>query len=369
MRSLYRVAGILLLCVWLGGSPWLRVYAANDDEIKLLMQKGLTVFEIDQELARIQVEEKSLVQQSAVTEQELELQTIRSEQTKRHAAKVLRAYYMGDRDSLWMLLFTISSFKDAIATLDYLQMIINNDQESLKRHSDNQQQLTTIKQSLATSQAALQQTKARYLSQREQMVRLQGEIDENLSKQQESTLILQQMAQLTLLWQEKGVPLFKTYFQALSIAMKQLPEIISADNNGGGAKHLIINGFQYTFQITDGELNEFLRSKNKLFHNMTFRFTDTEVIASGVQEGMEISIKGKYSMVASGEGANKGKAFIRFTITELLFNGFELPHSTIAAMEQEIDLGIYPQNLAPFLVVTGLKLETGKLSILLKMVF
>jgi hypothetical protein len=366
MRPWYRAGGIVLLCVWIVCSPCLHAAATNDEELKLLLQKGLTVFEIDQELARIRVEEASIVQKTASTEQELQLQMVRAEETKRHAAKVLRSYYMGDRDSLWSLLFTISSFKDAIYTLDYLQMIVRNDHDTLKKHSDSQQQLTQLRQSLTASQTALQQTKERYLTQREQLVKLQKQLDEDLAKQQEVALILQQMAQLTLLWQDKGVPLFKTYFQALSASMKQLPEIIS-DKGDGITKHLIINGFQYTFQITDGELNEFLRSKNPLFQNMTFQFTDTELIASGTQDGIDVIIKGKYEMSTKEEGKEKGKAFIRFRITQLQFNGFDLPRSTVEAMEQEFDLGIYPDNLAPFLLVTGLKLETGRLSIMLKM--
>ncbi|SFL32112.1 hypothetical protein SAMN03159341_10572 [Paenibacillus sp. 1_12] len=364
MRPWYRAATILLLCIWIGISPCLRVLAANDEEVKLLLQKGLTVYEIDQELARIQLEEASITKQKTATEQELQLQLIRSEETKRHAAKVLRAYYMGDRDSLWMLLFTISSFKDAITTLDYLQMIVRNDHEALKMYSESKRQLTELQQTLVSSQTTLQQTKQRYITQREQMIKLQKQLDEDLSKQKDAALIIQQMAQLTLSWKEKGIPLFKTYFQALATALKQLPEIISEDSKGI-TKHLIINGFQYTFQITDDELNQFLRTKNPLFQNMTFRFTDTELITAGTQDGIDISIKGKYELATKEEG--KGKAYIRFNMTQLQFNGFDLPISTVEAMEQEFDLGIYPQNLAPFLSVTGLKLEAGKLSIMLKM--
>lgn len=91
--------------------PCLRVLAANDEEVKLLLQKGLTVYEIDQELARIQLEEAHIMKQRTTSELELQQQTARSEETKRHAAKVLRAYYMGDRDSLWMLLFPFRLLK------------------------------------------------------------------------------------------------------------------------------------------------------------------------------------------------------------------------------------------------------------------
>jgi hypothetical protein len=354
----------ILLCIWIGWFPTQQAIAATDEEIKLLLQKGLNVFEVDQELSRIQQQEQKLLQQISATEQELELQMKLAEETKRHAAKVLRAYYMGDRDSLWMLLFSISSFRDALSTLDYLQMIARNDHNAITRHTESQRQLKLLRQSLSSDQSTLQSTKERYISQREQMVRLQKQLDEDLSKQKEAFLILQQMTNLTLQWQNKGIPLFKMYFQALATAMKELPEIIS-DNSTGMTKHLIINGFQYTFQITDEELNDFLRSKNPIFQNLTFRFTDTDVIADGSHEGIDVTIKGKYEMATKDDG--KGKPFIRFNIAQLQFNGFELPRSTIDAIEQEFDLGIYPQNLASFLQVTGLKLEKGKLSILLKL--
>jgi hypothetical protein len=363
MRRYARLASILM-CMWLGWSPCLHTFAATDEEIKLLLQKGLTVYEIDQELTRVRQQEHNITLQISDTEQKLQLQLKRSEETKRHAAKVLRSYYMGDRDSLWMLLFSISSFKDALYTLDYLQMIVRNDHNALARHAENQRQLKELGQTLANEQASLVLTKERYLAQREQMVRLQQQLDEDLSNQKEAVLILQQITNMTLLWQDKGIPLFKTYFQALAAAMKELPDIIS-DNSTGITKHLIINGFQYTFQITDGELNEFLRSKNPIFQNLTFRFTDTEVLAGGTHEGVEIHIKGKYEMASKED--EKGKPFIRFTIQQLQFNGFELPRSTVEAMEQEFDLGIYPQNLAAFLTLTGLKLENGKLSIMLKL--
>ncbi|NOU95427.1 hypothetical protein GC093_19670 [Paenibacillus sp. LMG 31456] len=363
MRPLQQ-AICLILCLVIGLSPCQLAYAANTEETKLLLQKSLTVFEVDQELARIEKQEESLVGKLASTEQELKAQQALSADTKRHAAKVLRAYYMGDRDSLWVLLFSISSFKDALTTFEYLQMIIRNDRESLKRYTDNQKQLQELSASLSTSKTALLQTKDRYIAQREKLILLQKQLDEDLAKHSEAAEILKQMTNLTVQWQNKGIPLFKMYFQALAQAMKQLPEILS-DSNEGKSNHLIINGFQYTFQITDQELNSFLRSKNELFRNMTFRFTDSQVITTGTQDGMEVLIKGKYELAVKDEP--KGKTYVRFRIESLQFNGFELPATTIEAMEKEFDLGVYPQTVASFLLVTGVKLEEGKLSLMLKL--
>jgi hypothetical protein len=349
----------------MGLSACLPVRAASTEETKQLLQKSLTIYEVDQELARIEKQEHSLVQQLASTEKELQSQQALSADAKRHAAKVLRAYYMGDRDSLWMLLFSISSFKDALSTFEYLQMIVRNDRESLKRYSDNQKQLQELSASLTTSKASLLQTKERYLTQREKLLKLQKQLDEDLAKNTEAVAVLQQMANLTLQWQDKGIPLFRMYFQSLAQAMKQLPEIIS-DKNSTKGSYLIMNDLQqYTFQITDKELNSFLRSKNELFRNMNFRFADSYVLTTGTQDGMELFIKGKYEMAVKDEP--KPKPYVRFRIEQLQFNGFDLPSTTIEAMEQDFDLGIYPQTLAAFLVVTGVKLEEGKLSLMLKL--
>ncbi|MFE5319894.1 hypothetical protein ACFQ88_14405 [Paenibacillus sp. NPDC056579] len=363
MRPLPKAACILIcfsLCLSLLAGPAL---AANDDT-KLLLQKSLTVFEIDQELARIEQEQSKLVLQLASTEQRLHEQQALSVQTKKHAGQILRAYYMGDRESLWMLLFTVSSFKEALVMFEYMQMILGNDHRTLQAYKDSERQLKDLTSSLRSSQDALQQSKDRYTKQREQQVLLQRQIDTELSMQADAAPVLKQITDLTVQWQEKGIPLFRTYFTALAQAMKQLPELVNATGADGKNTHLIMNGFQYTFQITDQELNAFLRTKNPLFNNMTFRFKDSQVIATGKQDQMEVAIKGSYE-IATKESV-KGK-YIRFHMSQLKFNGFDLPQTTIEAMEKDFDLGIYPQSIASFLQVTDVRLQEGKLSIFLKL--
>ncbi|MFH5182802.1 hypothetical protein ACHHV8_09310 [Paenibacillus sp. TAB 01] len=349
------------------------IHAATADELKLLLQKSLTAYEIDQELERIESEERQLEQKISKTEQDIQTQQALSAETRKHAAKVLRAYYMGDRDSLWMLLFSTASFKDALTLFDYLQMIVRNDRDTLHKHLTNQKQLQELQSSLLTSKTSLEQAKARFLAQKDQRLQLQQQLDAELAKQPAAAnaVILQQMAQLTVQWQDKGIPLFRTYFQALAQAMKQLPEMVSApgtnssQDQSGLNQHLIINGFQYTFQISDQDLNEFLRSKNPIFRNLNFQFNSGIVTASGKQDDMEVTIIGHYELATKGE--DKPKTYVRFRMDQLRFNGFDLPQTTIEAMEKEFDLGIYPQMLASFLQVTGVQVENGKLSLLFKL--
>ncbi|MFB6363778.1 hypothetical protein ACFCP7_06895 [Paenibacillus elgii] len=340
-------------------------YAESGQADRSLLQKGLTIYEIDQELTRISDQEIKLQAQMQSAEQQIREAEHSTSEAKIHAAKVVRSYYMGDRDSLWALLFSVGSFSDAVSVLDYLQMILRNDQQALQRHTDAWQRLTSVKKELAEAHTSLQQTKERYLQQREQLAALQKEVDAQLADSKEQAALLQQqMLELNKLWENKGIPLFKTYFQALADAMQQLPELVTS---GGEKKNsnLVMNGVNYTFQMTDSELNDFLRKKNERFRNLTFHFYPDQISASGQEGDIAVMIRGSYEMAAMEDGTSK--SFIRFRILEMQFNGFSLPSTTVEEFEKSFTLGIYPQHIASFLQVTGVRLEEGKLSIMLKL--
>ncbi|MBP1156297.1 MULTISPECIES: hypothetical protein [unclassified Paenibacillus] len=365
MKELRRAVIGLLLTSWciLGlGLPTMKAETLQHN--KELMQKGLTIYEIDQELLRIMEQEAQLQSQLVTAEEQLHTANRSTAEARTHAAQVIRAYYMGDRDSLWNLLFSIRSFSEALASLDYLQMILRNDQQALKRHTDAWRQLNQVKAGLIEAQTGLQQTKSLYLAQRARLVSLQQEVDDTLAENKETAVQLQQqMLELNRLWHDKGVPMLRIYFQALGEALKQLPEIVTAGSGSGG--NLIMNGFNYTFQVTDQELNDFLRQKNEIFTDMTFRFSPDKMTASGERDGISLLMVGSYEMTSQGE--DQSMAYLRFRITELRFNGFTLPSTTIEALEKDFDLGLYPQNIAAFLRVTGVTIEDGKLSVMLKL--
>ncbi len=340
-------------------------YAESGQADRSLLQKGLTIYEIDQELSRIADQEIKLQAQMQSAEQQIREAEHSTSEAKIHAAKVVRSYYMGDRDSLWVLLFSVGSFSDAVSVLDYLQMILRNDKQALQRHTDAWQRLTSVKKELADAHTSLQRTKERYLQQRERLAALQKEVDAQLADSKEQAALLQQMLELNKLWENKGIPLFKTYFQALAGAMQQLPELVTSGGDKNKNGNLVMNGVNYTFQMTDSELNDFLRKKNERFRNLTFHFYPDQVSASGQEGDIAVMIRGSYEMAVMDDGSEK--PFIRFRILEMQFNGFSLPSTTVEEFEKSFDLGIYPQNIASFLQVTGVRLEEGKLSILLKL--
>ncbi|PUA38914.1 hypothetical protein C8Z91_12645 [Paenibacillus elgii] len=340
-------------------------YAESGQADRSLLQKGLTIYEIDQELSRIADQEIKLQAQMQSAEQQIREAEHSTSEAKIHAAKVVRSYYMGDRDSLWVLLFSVGSFSDAVSVLDYLQMILRNDKQALQRHTDAWQRLTSVKKELADAHTSLQRTKERYLQQRERLAALQKEVDAQLADSKEQAALLQQMLELNKLWENKGIPLFKTYFQALAGAMQQLPELVTSGGGKNKNGNLVMNGVNYTFQMTDSELNDFLRKKNDRFRNLTFHFYPDQVSASGQEGDIAVMIRGSYEMAVMDDGSEK--PFIRFRILEMQFNGFSLPSTTVEEFEKSFDLGIYPQNIASFLQVTSVRLEEGKLSILLKL--
>ncbi len=334
---------------------------------KELLQKGLTIFEIDQELQRIEAQETELQSQIASAENNLASAEAASREARVHAAKVIRAYYMGDRDSLWTLLFAARSFSDGLATLEYLQMIIRNDKLALGRHQEAWKQQSQIKQSLDAASASLQQAKQRYIEQRAKLVALQDEVDRQLASQEVQAVSLQQqMLDLNRLWYEQGLPQFKTYFRELARAMQDLPEIMSGKNGAIQSNKISLfdNGLHSTFQLTDAELNDYLRSKNTMFQNLTFHFF------TGSSDRFRLTRRHRAfgeGHLHAGDERNRGfkkKPYIRFRIDELQFNGFLLPDTTVESLEKEIDLSIYPEKLAPYLQVTEVKLEEGKLKII-----
>lgn len=336
-----------------------------------LLQKGLTIFEIDQELQRIETQENELQRQIAATEKELAAAEEAASEARVHAAKVIRAYYMGDRDSLWTLLFSSSSFSDGLAMFEYLQMILSNDKLALIRHQDAWKKQSQIKQSLNASSLSLQQTKQRFIEQRAKLAALQEEVDKQLASQEAQAVSLQQqMLDLNRLWHEQGLPQFKIYLRALALAMQDLPRVISGEDSSLQGKKISLfdNGLNSTFQLTDAELNDYLRSKNPLLQNLTFHFMKGQVVAAGSHDGIQLSVKGSYTL-AMQENSASNKPYIRFRIEELQFNGFLLPLTTVETLEKEVDLSFYPEKVAPYLQVTEVRVEEGLLKIIFKLVF
>jgi peptidoglycan hydrolase CwlO-like protein len=328
-------------------------------DAQVLLQKSLTIYEIDQELTRLNDQQDKLDTQIADNEQQIADKEHKLEATRKHAGSTLRAYYMGDRDGIWLLLFSASSFADALKLFDYLQMIVSNDQYSLTQYAASYRELQGARDTLKQSRQTLADLKDKFLTEREKLVQLQKERDEQLAMQKEDKAaeLQEQSEQLVSSWKEVGLPLFKQYLDRLSQAMSQLPQLLSKD----ASHYLVLKGFDATFQITDTELNSFLQSVDPELKNLTFVFNDQQMAISSTEQALNISVKGHYSL----EQKDAAK-IILFHIDELRYKGFELPESTAKDLENQFELGFYPDSYASFLDATGLTMTKGKLIIQLK---
>lgn len=329
------------------------------DETKRLLQKSLTLYEIDQEIARLTEQEKELAKDIAETEQQIEQRRTDVEKTRQHAAKVVRAYYMGDRQNLWLMLFSAHSFSEALAVYDYLSMILRSDHRALNSYADSYKSLQDTQKKLETRQSELIQVKQQFIAQREKVALLQQEIDEQLRQSADQAALARQMSDFTSVWRDKGIPLFRKYFAALAETMQSLPDLIGGRDSSKYIKTMTLQNM--VFEIGDADLTDFFRSKNKLFENLTFKFEDGQLIATGREDNMDVSIRGKYTIV------NEPKNKLLFSVDQLTFNGYALPETSNRALEQEFDLGFTPELIVKQLEATDVKLENGKLTLTFRM--
>jgi peptidoglycan hydrolase CwlO-like protein len=354
MKTIHALLAFLLL---FSTSP---AYAENSNDTKeaqSLLQRGLTIYEIDRELERLNEQDKKISDQIQNTGIDMVKQDKNVQASRKHAGRVLRAYYSGDRDNIWLLIFTVRSFTDALHTFEYLNMIVQNDHRALNTFTASYQQLQKLKTQLEASRIELQKTKDNYLKQRVRLVELQAELDKQLAVSVQGKVVEAQIKVLNEEWKLKGLPLFRQFFEKLSIAFFDLPELLTKD----AGKNLVFEGSKgAVFTLTDQSLNSFLQSKNELFTQLSFRFTEGKVLVSGKKDDADIQIKGNFLLIP-GQDMNE----VRFTVDQLVFNGFQLPDTTIASLQEEFGLGFFPKKSAKVEVTEVLNQE-GKLVIRLK---
>lgn len=330
------------------------------EETKKLLQKGLTLAELDQEIARLSVQETKLGGDIMKTEEQITANQAEVAKTREHAAKVLRAYYMGERDNLWMLLFTARSLSEALAIFEYMNMIIENDHHSLNAYSDSYKVLVDAKQKLETERLELQEVKTAFINQREKAAAVQREIDETIRASADAEALKAELDRFTNEWKEKGLPLFRKYLSSISEAMQGLPDLLTGKNADKYITDIDLFKKTMAFSISDTDLTGFFRSKNPIFENITFRFEGGSFHAAGKENEIEVSITGHYTVEA--EPVNR----LMFRVDELTYNGFVLPETSNRALEQEFDLGFTPSKYVKGIEVTEVTMKGGKLGLKLK---
>ncbi|UJF35115.1 coiled-coil domain-containing protein [Paenibacillus hexagrammi] len=369
MRYWYKPAIVILsaLLIWSSHLQSLTVFAEEDnhqpEDTKELLQKGLTIYEVDREIERLNQKDGQITNQIGQNEADIAAQKQHVQVTKEHAGKVLRAYYMGDRDTIWTLLFSVTSISDAIRMFEYIQMIISNDHRSLAAYSDSYDQLKQLQSKLAESHVQLQETKEKWLQQRQRLVQLQEELDKQLAVTAQANVIQQQIQSLNDQWKAQGLPLFRQYFNQLSVAFSELPQYIMQNNADN--KYLNLSSLNNPLiTISDDDFNQYLHQRNEQLKDLTFEFKDDGITASGKTDGMTLQLQGQFAIV-QGVGMNE----VHFIIDRIDFNGFELPDTTIEDMMKEFKLGFVPKKLVNYLDVVDVETKDKKVIVKLKLSF
>jgi hypothetical protein len=358
-RSWLSVICIAALLMWLTPPAALvaetGISVSKDEELRLLLEKSLSITEIDKEIGRIAAQREDMSLRIGETGQLIEAASRDVEQHREQAGRVLRAYYTGERDLLLGALVSFNSVRDLLAMLDYFDVIVTQDKHTLDNYRKQQQSLVQQQDLLIKDEQRLAEIERSLLTQRERIMKLQTEVDGALANSGDEARLRLLIEELLLYWQNTGLVEVKRYFRALGQAMTELPAWLS-----GNKQLLEIDGFNYTLRLPAGELNDFLREQDPLFNDFEFRFEDGFIVAHGKREGVEVDVTGRYTI------EDEPKHAIRFHTEVLKFNGLELPDTTRRALEKEFDLSFYPQMLVPFVRATSVKIAEGELIVKLR---
>jgi hypothetical protein len=318
-----------------------------------VLQQGLTIHELDKELVRLKQQETNVIDQIGIQQSALAKQAIVLKERSGSAGKILRSYYMGQRDRLWMLLFEMRSLSEALLALDYLQAIVSNDFRTLRIYKVAYQEQQTLLSNLELQRAELKAVIDKHERQRERLFAAQAELDRQLAALSETERLEERkrIDTLTKDWEQVGVPVFEEVLSALSAAMADLPLLLSDQSL------LEMSGTNVQIRITDDRFNAFLQERNSLFDQFQFAFGTTGLEVSGKVNGKTASFEGQY--ILEKEPVNA----LRFQIERILFNGFELPDTTRDALQKQYGLTFEPGKLFAGMSVAELANEEGQLRV------
>ncbi|WP_165279872.1 hypothetical protein [Paenibacillus protaetiae] len=329
---------------------------SSGDDVHQLLEQSLSITEIDKEIDRIRQQQQTLAADMETTSAELKKQEQLMKQKQEQASKVIRAYYMGERDILYTALLRAGSLQKLLNIWDYVQMIFTSDKHALNAYKEQYAKLQEGYLKQEEKQTELDRIQSNLSKQRERVLALQSQVDEQLSSRPDAEQLKMMIEQLNSFWETAGLHEVEQYFDALDKAMRKLPDFIE-----GNKKYLEMNGFNYTLRLPDTDLNAFLRQQDDRFQHFQFQFKDGKIIASGEKDDISVSITGHYSIINDPDNE------LLFHVDELLFNGFALPDTTRAELENKFDLGFYPGSIASFIKATDVETANGELIVKLSL--
>lgn len=351
-RLLLAVLAASTLLLYLSRSgALLPVYAEPlPEETRKLLEKSLSVVEIDREIDRISGLKGKTQTDIDHSKQQLAEQEIAIAVQREKAGRVLRSYYMGYKDFWLSALLNANSLPEIVRVWDTMDMIVQSDHRTMNGYKTDYQKLKKGYSKLQNDQEDLAAVERQLVAQRERIIALQKDLDQALAASGDEQMLLRLMDELQAYWKNVGLYEVKQHFKALANAMKNLPDYV---NKTPGI--IQTSGLKTKLTISDDQLNEFLRSEDSRFDDFSFTFDKGLLTMEGDNGNIQVKIQGRYTVEDKPENA------IRFHVDTLVFNGLALPDTTRADLEREFDLGFYPQKLIKFVKAQSVEMEDGNL--------
>ncbi|TKH35415.1 hypothetical protein C1I59_16135 [Paenibacillus polymyxa] len=332
--------------------------AAPSPEENKILQDSLSIVEIDHEIERISQEQQALLQHQQELRSSLADQQEQINLQRKRAGSVLRSYYMGERDKLLSVVLGAKSIKQLLSLYDYYLLLISHDQDVLQEYEANYQFMRKTEQQVAQATTELETVKTNLLAQRKRILQLQSRVDDGLNASDNPDTLRKLIDEMTAYWENVGVYEVNKHFKALAQAMQDLPQFIQQQQGA-----MITNGKIITISIREEEFNRFLKSENELFNHFNFSFVQNQIVVEGQQGTMKLRVEGHYTV------ENEPKNAILFHVDRLVFNGLELPDTTRNKLEEDFDLGFYPQQLISYVKATEVHALKGILEVKLELSF
>jgi len=320
---------------------------------QLILQQHFTQKELERTLTLIKQEETRTQGDIARLELDLKRQKLVIEAMHRHAGEVARAYYTGERANLLTLLFNAENFNEFLLMFDFIQLLYDRDMQRLEMYQTERAKLFAMQEDEHNRLEELKELRKKYEARLAEMLAIQAEKEKNVQKLDDPASVEALMDHLIGDWQKRGLPAFQTFFGLLSDVMMQIPEIATPDRIQSDGL------FSHTLTIRQDDFNQFLMNKDELFKQSRFSFEDNKLIVDGTYDHMRLKLVGTYELVSPTQ--------LKFHISELYFDGFALPPSTVADMENMYDLGFYPGLISPNIQVEGITMMNEELKLLLRL--
>ncbi|MDY8021815.1 hypothetical protein [Paenibacillus polymyxa] len=332
--------------------------AAPSLEESQILQDSLSILEIDHEIERISQEQQTLLHRQQELRSNLTVQQEQMTIQRKRAGSVLRSYYMGERDKLLSVVLGAKSIRQLLSLYDYYLLLISHDQDVLQEYESNYRSMRKTEQQVTQASMELETVKTNLLAQRKRIVLLQSRVNDGVNASNDPNTLRKLIGEMTAYWENVGVYEVNKHFKALAQAMQNLPQFIQQQQGA-----MVTNGKVITISIREEDFNRFLKSENELFNHFNFTFAQDRIVVEGQQGTMKLRVEGHYTV------ENEPKNAILFHVDRLVFNGLELPDTTRNKLENDFDLGFYPQQLISYVKATEVRTLPGMLEVKLELNF